>query len=51
MKLWNAWQAKGNPPCDHPGTETEFYPGTRTGDVVCTTCGEQWMKGTTPTRT
>ncbi|AVP42257.1 hypothetical protein SEA_FENRY_31 [Gordonia phage Fenry] len=47
-KLQRAWEAKGNPPCDHKDFETEYYLGTRTGDVACKQCGLQWPKGQTP---
>ena len=30
--------------CLHPRTEKEFYLGSATGDVSCTTCGESWSK-------
>ncbi len=34
------WEAKGNPPCDHPTIEKErFGEGGHTGFYVCTTCG------------
>jgi hypothetical protein len=39
-RLQKLWEAKGNPPCDHPNTGKEFYLGSRTGDRVCTTCGK-----------
>jgi hypothetical protein len=40
-RLQKEWQAKGNPPCDHPDYEMErFQPGgMHTGDHVCTQCG------------
>ena len=39
-RLRKAWEAKGNPPCEHPKTEREYALGAHTGDTVCTTCGE-----------
>lgn len=34
------WEAKGNPPYDHPTTEKErFEEGGHTGFYVYTTCG------------
>lgn len=38
------WEAKGNPPCDHPVTEREYYRGSDTGDMVCLVCGESWPR-------
>lgn len=42
QKLIEAWQAKGDPPCDHPTLAKERYLGSSTGDKVCTTCGEDF---------
>ncbi|MFE0601664.1 hypothetical protein ACFW2T_14270 [Streptomyces sp. NPDC058892] len=39
VRLQHAWEAKGNPPCEHPFTEKEYYLSESTGDNVCTTCG------------
>lgn len=39
-ELREDWAKKGNPPCDHPSIEKEYYQGAQTGDYVCTTCGE-----------
>ena len=33
-KMW------GNKPCKHPKLDKEYFNGTDTGDLVCTTCGE-----------
>ncbi|MFE1344712.1 hypothetical protein [Streptomyces sp. NPDC058757] len=44
MKLQRAWQAKGAPPCAHPEMDVEFDLGGRTGDKVCTTCGESFSR-------
>lgn len=44
MALMKAWEQKGNPPCDHPKIEKEYYLGSSTGDFVCTTCGRQAPK-------
>jgi hypothetical protein len=41
-KLQKAWEEKGSPECGHPGLDVEFYLGSRTGDKVCTTCGESF---------
>jgi hypothetical protein len=41
-ELQKEWAAKGSPPCDHPRLESEFYLGTRTGDKICATCGEDF---------
>jgi hypothetical protein len=38
-KLREAWAAKGNPPCDHPRVDKEYYLGSQTGDKVCLVCG------------
>ncbi len=38
--LRKRWERAGSPPCDHPGTEREYYLGGHTGDRVCVTCGE-----------
>jgi len=37
--LRRAWAAKGNPPCDHPIVDREYYLGGDTGDYACTVCG------------
>lgn len=44
--LYREWLRKGNPPCDHPNVEREYYLGSHTGDERCTTCG-----ATNPTQT
>ena len=36
QKRSKAW---GNKPCSHSNLEEEYYLGSRTGDLVCTTCG------------
>lgn len=38
-RLREAWKRQGDPPCDHPKTEREYYLGSHTGDDICTTCG------------
>jgi len=38
-ELREAWKQKGNPPCEHPQTDREYYLGSYTGDNRCTTCG------------
>lgn len=39
-KLRQAWEARGNPTCDHPQVVQErAQRGTRTGDYFCTVCG------------
>lgn len=47
-QLRKAWIAKGDPPCDHPKTDTEYYLGTQTGDTACLVCGRSWPRGSTP---
>lgn len=32
----------GGKPCDHPSTERETWNGSKTGDRVCTSCGESF---------
>ena len=44
--LRRAWKAKGNPPCEHPEVDREYYLGANTGDHVCTTCGATGPRGT-----
>ena len=46
MRLRRAWEAMGNPPCEHPDVDKEYYLGADTGDEVCTTCGEAALRGT-----
>ena len=29
----------GDKPCNHPSWEAEYYLGSKTGDKVCTVCG------------
>lgn len=48
MRLSKEWAERGNPPCSHPDIETEYYLGSSTGDVACTTCGEDWPKSRRP---
>ena len=43
-RLQQQWQAKGSPPCSHPQMDDEFDLGGRTGDKVCTTCGESFSR-------
>ena len=38
-ELRAAWRQKGDPPCEHPETDREYYLGSYTGDNRCTTCG------------
>jgi hypothetical protein len=40
LKLREAWKKKGNPPCDHPYIDREYYLVSHTGDSVCTNCSE-----------
>lgn len=44
-ELQAEWEAKGNPPCEHPQIVREFYYSTATGDKVCTTCGKVFVIG------
>lgn len=39
-RLQEEWERKGNPPCDHPTIDKEYYLGSATGDYVCTVCGK-----------
>lgn len=39
LALDEAWNEKGNHPCNHPRFLKETYLGSKTGDEVCTTCG------------
>ena len=41
-RLRKMWEAKGNPPCDHPNLDKEYYLGAQTGDYVCIACGESF---------
>jgi hypothetical protein len=38
-ELRAAWKQKGDPPCEHPQIDREYYFGSYTGDNRCTTCG------------
>ncbi|MFZ7134136.1 MAG: hypothetical protein ACOWWR_17465 [Eubacteriales bacterium] len=40
IELRKRWLAKGNPPCDHPELEREYFLGADSGDYVCLICGE-----------
>lgn len=45
LKLQAQWEAKGNPPCEHPKIVREVHFSGHTGDAVCTTCGySRWRK-------
>jgi hypothetical protein len=48
-QLREAWEAKGNPPCDHPKVDKEYHLGMQTGDKACLVCGESWWPGPPPT--
>lgn len=39
VKLLEAWEKKGDPPCDHPSIDREYTGSSHTGDWVCTICG------------
>ena len=41
-RLRERWGAKGNPTCDHPELDKEYYLGAQTGDYVCISCGESF---------
>lgn len=43
-ELRAAWRQKGDPPCEHPQTDREYYFGSYTGDNRCTTCGRIVVK-------
>jgi hypothetical protein len=47
-ELIEAWQAKGNPPCDHPRVDKEYHLGSATGDDACLVCGASWPRGRRP---
>ena len=47
-KLREDWIAKGDPPCDHPKVDTEYYLGSQTGDEACMLCGRSWPRGKRP---
>lgn len=49
--LLAAWEAKGNPPCDHPSIDREYYLGSHTGDDACLVCGASWPSGKKPGQT
>lgn len=49
-RLQKDWEAKGNPPCEHPRLEKERMNGAQTGDQVCTTCGAEFWNGVIPGR-
>jgi hypothetical protein len=42
IALRKRWEAKGNPPCEHPNLDKEYIEGFDTGDRVCTTCGKSF---------
>ena len=44
LKLWTRWKQTGQV-CAHPHIEEETNLGQKTGDKVCTTCGEDFYKG------
>ncbi len=33
----------GGKPCAHPELDKEYYLGSQTGDLVCTTCGALFL--------
>jgi hypothetical protein len=41
-ELRRQWAEKGSPACDHPAFSPEFILGSRTGDKICATCGEEF---------
>lgn len=47
-KLRQEWQDKGSPHCDHPQTVNEVMGRFKTGDKICTTCGEMAYMGRFP---
>lgn len=40
QELQREWKEKGNPPCNHPNIDKEYYLGAQTGDYYCVICGE-----------
>lgn len=45
QRLKQEWAAKGSPPCDHLDIVKEVIDGIKTGDKVCTTCGQNFVNG------
>ena len=45
QRLQREWAAKGSPPCDHPELVKEVIDRIKTGDKVCTTCGQNFFNG------
>jgi hypothetical protein len=43
-QLRKEWAEKGSSPCEHPVLDKESYLGADTGDLICTTCGETWLR-------
>lgn len=39
------WVAVGRPKCAHERASSEFYLGSRTGDLACLDRGETWTRG------
>ncbi len=42
----NLSQAWGDKPCSHPQLVKEYFLGMKTGDLVCTTCGRDFVNFT-----
>ena len=42
--LRRAWEAKGNPPCDHPNLDKEYDLGGDTDAKGCLTCGASFTR-------
>ena len=38
------WHHEGQPYCEHPQADAEFYLSSRTDDLACMTCGETWPR-------
>ncbi|MCW2922398.1 MAG: hypothetical protein JWL76_2272 [Thermoleophilia bacterium] len=47
-KIRARWKESGGGTCAHGDYEKEYYLGADTGDYVCKSCGETWMRGTKP---
>jgi hypothetical protein len=43
-QLRKEWAEKGNPSCEHPVLDKEYFLGADSGDLICATCGEVWER-------
>jgi hypothetical protein len=44
-KIAAAWEAAGQPYCEHKNHEKEHHLGGGTGDYACLDCGLSWPRG------